>query len=65
MAYSLIGSARSNGLDPEHYLRYVLEHIADHPISQIQQLLPWNVPLSRTSIVDGRDIHITTHTLSE
>jgi len=65
MAYSLIGSARSNGLDPEHYLRYVLEHIADHPINRIQQLLPWNVPLSRTSIADVRDIHITTHTLSE
>ncbi len=29
--YSLIGTARLNGLDPEAYLAYVLERIADHP----------------------------------
>jgi hypothetical protein len=30
-AYSLIGTARLNGIDPEKYLHYVLERIADHP----------------------------------
>lgn len=30
--YSLIGTARLNGLDPEAYLAYVLERIADHPL---------------------------------
>jgi transposase len=41
--YSLIGSARLNGLDPEAYLAYVLERIADHPSNRIDDLLPWSV----------------------
>jgi transposase len=44
--YTLIGSAKLNGIDPELYLRTVLAQIADYPISQIQDLLPWNVAAS-------------------
>jgi transposase len=44
--YSLIGSAKLNGLDPELYLRTVLARIADHPITQIQDLMPWNLAAS-------------------
>ena len=44
--YSLIGCCKLNGIDPEAYLRYVFERIADHPINRINELLPWNVKLS-------------------
>ncbi len=40
--YSLIQSARLNDVDPQAWLADVLARIADHPVRQLDQLLPWN-----------------------
>jgi hypothetical protein len=41
--YSLVGTAKLNGIDPEAYLRFVLARIADHAINRIDELAPWVV----------------------
>jgi transposase len=47
--YSLIESAKLNGLNPQHYIADVLARIADHPARRIAELLPWNwQPLDAT-----------------
>jgi len=50
--YSLLGTAKLNGIDPESYLRNVLSRIADHPIKRIEELLPWNVATNLSPGID-------------
>jgi transposase len=47
--YTLIESAKLNGLDAEAYLRDILARIATYPAKQIADLLPWNWATSQTA----------------
>jgi transposase len=45
--YSLLGTAKLNGHNPEAFRREVIARIADHPITRIHELLPWNHKATR------------------
>ena len=46
--YTVIETAKMNGLNPEVYLKKVLSKIQDYNSQKIADLLPWNI-LSDTS----------------
>ena len=48
--YSLVGTAKLCDIDPEAYLRCVLERIADYPINKVKELLPWTLMASVRSL---------------
>lgn len=41
--YSLLGSCKLNGVEPEAWLRDVLGKISDWPSNRVHELLPWNL----------------------
>jgi transposase len=51
--YTIVETARMNGLDPEAYLADVLARIADHPANRIDELLPWNWRAGRLAATLG------------
>jgi hypothetical protein len=40
--YSIIVTAKMNDVDPQAWLSDVLTRIAEHPVNQLDELLPWN-----------------------
>jgi transposase len=49
--YTLIESAKLNGLDPEAYLADVIDRMAKgQSINRIDELLPWNWQRSRVKL---------------
>jgi hypothetical protein len=49
--YTLIRTAKLNGVEPEAYLRDVIARIGAHLVNRLHQLLPWNsAPLATRSV---------------
>jgi hypothetical protein len=40
--YTLIGTAKLNGIDPQAWLADAIARISDMPVSRLPELLPWN-----------------------
>ena len=49
--YTIAETAKLNGLDPEAYIATVLDRLAHgHPISRLDELLPWNFKAQRQAV---------------
>ena len=42
IVYTLIETAKLNGVDPQAWLTDVLGRIADHKITRLDELMPWS-----------------------
>lgn len=55
LLYSLIETAKANGLEPYAYLRYIFEKLpVASSLEDYEALLPWNVPLGQTQSAQVR-----------
>jgi len=50
IAYTLIETAKLNGVNPQAWLTDVLSRIADHKINRIDELLPWRYAASAAEL---------------
>ncbi len=50
--YSLIGTAKLNGIDPQAWLADAIARISDLPVSRLPELLPWNWPQTADLLKD-------------
>lgn len=48
--YTLIGTAKLNGNDPQAWLADVIARISDRPVSRLPELLPWNWTAPEASV---------------
>src|SRR5579859_5583886 len=55
--YRQLGAAKLNGLDPELYLRHVLERITRRPANRLQALLHWISPPSSHPSRSSLNVH--------
>jgi hypothetical protein len=53
--YSIIETAKENGLHPFHYVKYLLETLPNRATSDVESLLPWNDTLPDWCRVPGSD----------
>ena len=54
IAYTLIETAKLNGINPHAWLTDVLGRIADHKIPRIDELLPWRYAAPQRNWAHGQ-----------
>ena len=51
--YTLMGTAKLNGINPLAYLTAVLKRINETPITEVADLLPWNIDLAEAKYAEA------------
>ena len=51
--YSIMGTAKLNGIDPKAYLTAVLKRINSTKTSEVNSLLPWNINLNDSQVAEA------------
>lgn len=51
--YSIMGTAKLNGIDPKAYLTAVLKRINNTKASDVHSLLPWNIDLNDSQVAEA------------